>query len=97
MELNVTPSGSNPTKIVVFDDTMRVAPPKEIPLPSPTRSESYVGGGRCVLESTTFGSDVAANVKQHHNYVENAYPFSWGIEAALHRLQKYIYWNIGLS
>jgi hypothetical protein len=87
-------NGSTSPKLFVFDDNMRVAFPKETPLPTPKQSAIHVGG-RFVLESVTFGSDVAAGIKQHHNYVENAYPFSWGFEAALHRLQKYIYWNMG--
>lgn len=94
MEIKAKPIGSNPTKIVVFDDTVRVATPQETPLPFPKRSEFHVGG-RFLLESATFGSGVADDIKQHHTYVENACPFSWGVEAALHRFQQYTYWNVG--
>lgn len=94
LEFNATPLGSKPTKLVVSDNSMTVIKPSDTPLPSPRRSECYAGG-RFVLESATFGSGVADDIKQHHNYVENAYPFSWGVEAALHGLRKYVYWNIG--
>lgn len=68
-------NGSTAPKLVVFDDTMHVVTHEDKPLPSQKRSDIHVGE-RFVLESVTFGSNVAVNIKQHHNYVENAYPFS---------------------
>ena len=92
-DINSTQSGSNSPKIVVFKDNPEAAKPKETP-PMIKRSEAHVGG-RFLLESVTFDSSFRSDLKAHHNYVEKTYPFSWGIEAALHRLQKYIYWNMG--
>lgn len=84
---------SNPAKILVFEDKLEVAKPKETP-PIIKRSDFYVGG-KIQLESVTFDSNVAADLKAHHNYVEKTYPLSFGVEAAMHRFQKYIYWNVG--
>lgn len=45
MEIKATPTGSHSTKLVVFDDTVRVDTPKEIPLPSSQQSTFHVVGG----------------------------------------------------
>jgi hypothetical protein len=90
---NINAPGTSPSNIVVFEDKLQVAKPKETP-PTIKRSDFYIGG-RFQLESVNFDSSVASNLKEHHAYVEKAYPFSWGVEAALHRLHKYIYWNVG--
>lgn len=92
-DINSTPLGSNSPNIVVFEDKLEVVKPKET-IPIIKRSEFHLGG-RFILESVAFDSSVATDIKKHHDYVEKALPFSFGIEAAMHRLQKYIYWNVG--
>jgi hypothetical protein len=81
-------------KLHSISDTIETVPVKDESKPSTYTSMFHVGL-RGTFELPSFNSSVSDAFKTHHAYVEKSYPFSLAIEAAIHRLYKLIYWDLG--
>lgn len=81
-------------KLHSISDKIETVSVKDEPKPTNYASKFHVGL-RGTFELPSFKSSVSDAFKTHHAYVEKSYPFSLGIEAAIHRLHNSIYWDLG--